>query len=87
MKKLAKKVVATLTIATMMAMTLTGCAKNTECGECGEKAKCYKYEFDNGQGESGKEYLCDDCAEQIEAIIDMIKALDPESDVVFKKLK
>lgn len=73
MKKLLKKTVAVAGIITMMAMTMTGCAKKTECEMCEETKKCNKYEITmDGESESG--YLCEDCADQMQAIVDLAKA-------------
>ena len=76
MKKFTKKLVALTTLATLMSLTLVGCAKKTDCEGCGEEKKCYEYEATYmGETESG--WFCDECAEDMESII---KALGGEWD-------
>lgn len=68
MKKVIKKAGLLVSMVGLMTMTLVGCAKKTECEACGETKKCYEYEASAG-GETETGWLCDDCAEEMEAIM------------------
>lgn len=70
MKKLAKKVVVAVSLASMMAMSLVGCTKKTECGNCKETKKCTKYEFSMA-GEEGEDWFCEDCVDECKAMVEM----------------
>lgn len=70
MKKAIKKAGLFVSMVGIMSMTLVGCAKKTECESCGETKKCYEYEASfNGETETG--WLCDDCAEEMEALMNL----------------
>ena len=79
MKKFAKKVAVVFSISAMMAVSLVGCAKKTECYECEKEKKCHQYEI-SFMGESEKGWLCKDCAEDT-------KEMCEEMGVDFKKVK
>lgn len=69
MKKFTKKLVAVLSITTLMSLSLVGCAKKTECEGCGEEKKCHEYEASLlGETETG--WFCNDCADEMEAVIE-----------------
>lgn len=68
MKKAIKRVGLLVSMVGLMSMTLVGCAKKTECEACGETKKCYEYEA-TLEGETETAWYCDDCAEDVEALI------------------
>lgn len=70
MRKAIKKVTVMVGLVSMMALSLTGCKKKTECEMCGETKSCYKYEITyDGDSESG--YLCDDCADTMKSLTEL----------------
>ncbi len=65
MKKYGKKLLLVFSVTTLMALALTGCAKKTECYICQFEQKCKEYVI-SGYGHSEDQWLCDDCAEDLE---------------------
>lgn len=65
MKKVIRKALIVTSVATMMCLSLVGCAKKTECELCGEEKKCKEYEAEL-MGESNSGWFCNDCAETME---------------------
>lgn len=59
-------------------------SKVTTCEMCSEEKSCYEYEITmDGETESG--WLCDDCADTMEGLISLAKAMDPSTDAKMKK--
>ena len=71
MKKFTKRLVAIVSLSTLLSLSLVGCAKKTECSNCHEVKKCYEYEA-TALGMSECDWLCDDCADEIEAGVKLL---------------
>lgn len=65
MKSFGKKLVLVVSVATLMALTLTGCGKKTECEGCLDEKMCKEYVV-SGLGQSEDMWLCNDCADELE---------------------
>ena len=70
MKKAIKKAGLLVSMVGLMIMTLTGCAKETDCEHCYETKKCYEYKI-SVVGATDTLWLCDDCAIWYEDIIEL----------------
>lgn len=59
-----------LLLVLVIATLFVGCKKRTTCELCEKKAWCEKFEYD---GESC--YVCSDCKEDLEELIDFVDGL------------
>lgn len=84
MRKAMKKVVSVAAVTVMMAMCFTGCAKKTECEGCNETKKCNKYEV-TMEGDTETGWLCKDCADEMESMVDLINSMQPGTASMKKK--
>lgn len=65
MKKFGKRLVLIASITALMALTLTGCGKKTQCDGCLDEKMCNEYEV-SALGQSEDMWLCNDCADELE---------------------
>lgn len=64
MKKLGKKLLI-LSLSVIMALSLAGCGKKTQCDGCLEDKMCNEYEV-SALGMSEDMWLCGDCVDKLE---------------------
>ncbi len=61
MRKTFKRVIAVAATASILALSMIGCSKTTECYVCKKEKKCTQEEYDGA-----KVWVCESCVETIE---------------------